>query len=341
MDESKYKNYEDHFKGEKALILTNKTNQFYVNSYLVEVKKRSDGAYRNQKSALKSFFDYLDKPVDKIYMWDVINYFNDVLEGKSILKDSKETRRSYLKSFFSYVQGTLASKQTIYQNPVPNYQIYKFKSRDTDIKKQSEKNEKILTKTQLLEILNYIKKNYTKNKRTFIFFCLCECTGARYSEIRTIKIENINLEERYFETGFEKNAMKSTRTTGESLLFFFPDTFKTYLKNYIILCEKKGEKWLFPSPHNNQKHIGINGVDYYYQQVRKALGFHFSMHYFRHSLINHLKRNGCSRDDREMLLNHVPSSTEGRHYEHDEIEQMREIYDKYFPYYSFPYFKKF
>ena len=208
MDKSKYKDYEDHFKGEKAFILTNKKNQFFVNSYLAEVKKRSDGAYRNQKSVLKSFFDYVDKPVDEIYMWDVINYFNDVLEledkdGNTIQNSSKETRRSYLKSFFSYVQGNLASKKLDYQNPVPNYQVYKFKRRDTDIKKQSEKNEKILTKIQLLEILTYIKKNYTKNKRIFIFFCLCECTGARYSEIRTIKIENVNLDERYFETGFD------------------------------------------------------------------------------------------------------------------------------------------
>lgn len=335
---AKSKSFVDNFKGEKPLILSNKTNYYYVNSYLAEVKKRSDGAYRNHKSALKSLFENIDKPVHEIYMWDIIDYFKDVLNPKDVKHNYKETRRSYLKSFFEYVRGQLAAKKVNYTNPVPNHQIYKFLKRESDIKKKSEKNEKLLSKHQILEILEFCKKNFTRSKKVFIYFGLCVSTGARFSEIRTMRIEDVNLKERFFETGFEKNAMKSTMRSDESLMFFFTKTFKIYLENYMIPLQEKNQKYLFPSPNKKESPISNYPIQYYYEKIRNILGFHFSMHHFRHSMITHLKRNGCSLEDREMLLNHTPSSVQGKHYEHDEIEEKRAVFDKYFPYYSFPYF---
>jgi len=329
--ESRYQDYEDHFLGEKPLALSKK-NRFFVNSYLFEVKKRSDGAYRNHKSALKSFFDYIDKPADKVTKFDVINYFNDVLDKKDIKKSTKKRYRSYLRSFFYHVEALTLKKKNDFNNPVPNNKLYKFTKKSNDLKKQSQKDEKLLTMAQLNEILDYCRKNLPK--KVFIFFGLAIATGARASEIRTIALENINLEERYFETGFEKNARKSTMNSEECLLFFFPRAFKIYLENYIY--ELDGD-FLFPT--QLQEYPSANWSQQKVNKIRKALGFHFTMHYFRHSLITYLKTNGCPADDRKMLLNHSMDDVQAEYYTHLSIEEKRAIYDKFFPYYSIKYFQ--
>lgn len=334
MVETKYGNYQDHFLGEKTLVLS-KENAFYVNSYLTDVKKRSDSAYRNNKSVLKSLLNYSDIPIPKITKINIRNYFNDVLDQKEIGLKTKETHRAYLTSFFYHVESLLLKNDIEYLNPVPNKKVYKFQKKVGDIVKQSEKMDKLLSKSQILQILDYCKKNL--NKREFILFALSTCTGARISEIRTIEIKNINLEERYFETGFEKNAHKSTLHRDEGLLFFFPKHLLAYLKNYIFTLNKRNEKWLFSS-QKSEKFILSAGVEYIYRKIRTALGFHFSMHYFRHSMITYLKKNKCPQEYREGLLNHEPSTTQGKFYEHLSIAEKREIYDKYFPYSNIVYF---
>ena len=311
------------------------------------MKKKSDGVYRNHKALLKDFFEYFNEPIIKddkqnVFMWDVKDYFINQINPKGIKQKTKKVYRAYLKRFFNHVIGSLVDKKIPFHNPVPDESIYEFDKLDSDISKKSERDKKKLSKNQIQEILDFIKKNIgpSTKKKIFVLYALHVCTGARTSEIRTIKIKDVNLKERYFETGFEKNARKSTYNNDESLMFFFPEGFVNYLKNYIIPLKKKGETWLFPRASDNSKPITEGTATYYYKKIRKNLGFKFSMHYFRHSFISHLKSNGCSRDEREELLNHSPSSTQAKFYEHDDLVEMRKIYDKYFPYYDFAYFKK-
>jgi integrase len=334
MEKTKFIGYQDHFLGGNPLILS-KENAFYVNSYLNEVKKRTDNGYRNNKSALKGLLSYIDKDIPEINKIDIRNYFNDILDQKEISVKSKETQRAYLTSFFFHVESLLLKKDIDYRNPVPNKKVYKFEKKLIDIIKQSERKDKLLTIDQLLLILDHCRKSL--RKREFIFFALVTCTGARVSEIRSIEIKNINLDERYFETGFEKNSRKSTLRREESLLFFIPKRLLAYLKNYIFILKKNNEKWLFPT-QKSRSFISGPGIEYFYRKIRKALGFHFSMHHFRHTMITNLKRNKCPQEYREGLLNHEPSTTQGKFYEHLSIAEKREIYDKYFPYSIIPYF---
>ena len=174
----------------------------------------------------------------KISMIDIKNYFDNVIDvrikkksEKPIGRDSKEVYRSYLSSFFDYVIGRFLQINIEYRNPVPNKRIYKFNLQKSDIRKHSDINDEIFTEQELLDILEASKK---KNLRDFILFSLLIIDGARISEILTIKIEDVHLEERYFETGFEKNARKSTRFSNKSLIFFFPEKFRPYLEQYIL-----------------------------------------------------------------------------------------------------------
>jgi len=314
----------------KTNIIISRENRFYINSYLFEIRKRTTSTY--QDVIIKKFLNYINKTVHEVKKIDVINFFKDVLDNENISYASKNTYRAGLKSFFYYVEALIIDKFPDFTNPVPNNRIYRFSQNETDVKRKSERNEKMLSKAQLMKILDFCKKNFSK--KVFIFFALATCTGARDAELRSIRINDVNIKERYFETGFEHGARKSTLKSKESLLFFFPENFGIYLENYLHSQKKK--KYLFSTKENTFP--GKNFSIYYYRKMSNALNFKFSMHFFRHSLITHLKKNKCPRDEREMLLNHSASSTQARYYEHLTIHEKREIYDRYFPYYKIPYF---
>lgn len=329
------------FIGREKPVLISKENEPYFTSYLMEVKKRSDPAYKNQKCALTQFFEYVytnlnNKNVVEITKKDVRNYLNDILDKKEIKNSSKNSYRSYLSSFFDYIEEIIDSDT--FTNPVPNKKKYKFTQYEKDVKKQSEKELEILTKTQLLKILDYCHKN--RRLEDFILFGLCICTGARISEIITIKLENINLQERYFETGFEKNARKSTLGPKKSLLFFFPGKFKIFLKNYILSLKSLNPdiEWLFPGK-NKKIHATVNNKPYYIlEMLNKKLGFHFSYRYFRKSIITERVKMNCPDWISEGLTNHIGTTVQKRHYITLTIKEKRDYYDVYFPYVSFPYF---
>ncbi|MFW9970766.1 MAG: tyrosine-type recombinase/integrase [Candidatus Odinarchaeota archaeon] len=271
-------------------------------------------------------------------MGDITEYFDNIIDLRINKKNnnpisikSKEAYRSYLKSFFDYVIGRLLKHNVEYRNPVPNKGIYKFTRHDSDIKKQKNIIDEVFSEQELLEILNQSKK---KSLRDFIIYALLVIDGTRISEILTIKIEHIHLNERYFETGFEKNARKTTRFSDESLIFFFPENFKPYLEQYINYIGKDN-LWLFP---NRRSHLTYGGFrNYVIMNYEKRFRL---FHKFRHTLIsNRLFKTECPLWISEGLNNHkISDSTEIKHYAKFTIEQKRDLYDRYFPYYDFPYF---
>ncbi len=199
--------------------ITNKADFSYVykNSdykiildYLNEAFKRSTASYKSQKSTILNLLNYLNKNLQEITMVDIKDYFDNVIDLKinkrnnnPIGLNSKETYRSYLCSFFDYIIGRFLEDNIEFRNPVPNKRIYKFTQLESDIQKRSNINDEIFTEQELLEILNLSKK---KGLRDFILYSLLIIVGARISEILTLKIENINFKERYFETGFVKDS---------------------------------------------------------------------------------------------------------------------------------------
>jgi len=330
------------FDKKEKPILISKENEPFLNSYLLEIKKRSDYAYRNQKSVLRQFFEYLynnldNKNIVEITKRDIKTYLNDIIDQKDLRISSKNSYRSYLNSFFDHVEDLLDSDNIDFRNPVPSKKKYKFTQKELDVKKQSEKDLEVLTKEEIFKILDFCYKN--RKQDNFILFGLDICTGARISEILTIKIKDVNLPERYFETGFEKNARKSTLRSKESLLFFFPERFKIYLKNYILSLKSlnKDGEWLFP---NNRitNYISFKRPYYLLNILKQKLSIDFSYKYFRKTIITERMKMGCPDWVSEGLTNHKGSSVQREYYIKLKISEKRELYDKYFPYYSFPYF---
>jgi len=149
-----------------------------------------------------------------------------------------------------------------------------------------------------------------------------------------VRSRNINLNERFYDTGFIKDARKTTMKTGKSLIFFLPKRFIPYIEKYILFIGKNQE-WLFPG---RSKHYTYNA---FYGYVKRNYGKKFcNFHKFRSTLIsNRLYKEKCPLWISEGLTNHkISESTQIKHYAKFKLEQKRNLYDDYFPYDSFPYF---
>ena len=315
-----------------------------IQDYFNEVFKRSTASFKNQKSTILNLLNYLNKNLREITMVDIKNYFDNIIDikinkrnNKTISINSKNAYRSYLKSFFDYMIGRFLEENIELRNPVPNKQIYKFTQLESDIQKQSTINDEIFTEQELIEILKLSKK---KSLRDFILYSLLIIDGARISEILTTKIANINLKGRYYETGFVKDARKSTRHSNKSLIFFFPENFRPYLEQYINYIEI-GNIWLFPGRTNHLSYGGFR--NYVFDTHTMKMNYdrkYRRFHKFRTTLIsNRLIKMECPLWISEGLTNHkISESTQIKHYTKFTIEQKRDLYDKYFPYYKFPYF---
>lgn len=296
-----------------------------VESYLKEVEKRSYPTYKNHKYIVIGCLNYIDKNIQTISMIDVKGFLENVIDNKPIKLDSKETYRSILTSFFYYVQSIYLSRNIEFRNPVPIKRVFQFRKNENDFTKISDIDNKIYSKKSLLEILNISKKH---RFRDFIIFSFLTIDGPRISEVLSIRVENINLKERYFETGFTKNARKSNK----GLLFFFSKTFKPYLQKYLQFLNIKSG-WLFKGRTSHLQTIS------FYLYVKENYGQKYSrFHTFRRTLITNRIKMGCPLLISEMLMNHKSSSVEGGHYLELSIKEKRDLYDKYFPYYEVFYF---
>lgn len=298
-----------------------------VEGYLNKVKKRSNGSYRNNKGSVKKCLNYIKKQLKEITMLDVKRFLEEDIDKRKLSLDSKETYRSHIKSFFYYVQSMLLSENIDFHNPTPIKQVFEFTQKESDIKKISESKGDIYTDKELIDILELSKK-HDSTRRDFILFGILISTGMRISEALTIKLENINLKERYIETGFVMDARKSKK----GLLFFIRENFRPYLERYINYLGNKSI-WLIPG---SKKHL--LSKSFYNYTIHNYTNKYAKFHTFRRTMITNLVKNGCPLLISEMLMNHKASSVEGEHYIKLSIREKRDLYDKYFPYPKIQYF---
>ncbi len=311
------------------------TDDYIISSFLRETKKRSDGSFNNMMVVLKNFFQNVTKPLKDITIINVRDYFVDHLDKRDIKTVSKNVKRFMLIGFFNYVKKLYLVENIDFQNPVPNKAVFQFTQTADDIKRHSKMKHKILTLDQLDEILFWVENN--RSLRDLIIIVLITFSGARISEIRSIIKSDLDIEKNFFETGFIKNARKSTLGKKQGLLFFFPDEVKPLLERYIGQLDEK-EDWLFPGYLD--RCISPSTADWIYCDAKKSLDIKFSWHYFRKTIITERKKMKCPLDISEMLMGHSPSSVEGESYIKLSVEEKFRYYLEYFPYKSLRFLKR-
>lgn len=288
---------------------------------------------RVYKTRLLQFFEIEQKPLLKITENEIDDFFG-IIDKRDLKIATKRLIRHILKAFFEDIEKKLRRIDPTYFNPVGKH---KFTPDETlSDKEQKRKNANqtftILELKEILKLAYFTSRDAQKesSKCMFCIILLDMFTGARISEIVSIKRENLNLEERYFRTGIELGARKSNHDGGNELYFCFPSAIAVILGEY--LKEHIDSIWLFPGLKTNT-HIHRITPYCFIQKLNVSFTEKMRTHVFRHSLCTFMKNinNKVDLTDIEVLTNHVPSSPVMKNYVYESIDERREKYDQSLP----------
>ena len=281
--------------------------------FLENDKKLSDNTLQSYKRDLKQFRKYLEAcelHYNRVKEEDIKDYINELQEeGK---KPSSISR--CIASIRSFYQFVLKNKK-IKVDPTQNIQSPKIEKRVPSI----------LTSKEVELLLDQPKDIDLKGIRDKAMLEFAYATGMRVTEIVSLNMEDVNLEEGYVTC---KNGNKERNIPLGNM------SLKA-LKEYVeeardILVKTEGEEALF---------VNINGGRLTRQGFWKIIKFYkeqahitkeITPHVLRHSFATHLLQNGADLKAIQTMLGHSDiSSTQV--YMQFQDEGLKNVYRKAHP----------
>jgi integrase/recombinase XerD len=287
---------------------------------------------------IKLFLEFLqnDKKVSdntlQSYRRDIV-YYNKYLEGKKL--NYAKIKDEDIKEYLEYLQSVGKKASTVSRNLASIRSFYQYLIRNKKVKHdptmniQSPKIEKkapsILTTKEVELLLNQPKNVDLKGTRDKAMLEFAYATGMRVTEIISLDIDNINLEEGYVVC---KNGNKERNIPLGSLSL---KALKEYVEDARpLLIKNEDVKALF---------VNINGqrltrqgfwkiVKFYKEQAHIAKDI--TPHVLRHSFATHLLQNGADLKAIQTMLGHSDiSSTQV--YMQFQNEGLKNVYKKAHP----------
>ena len=281
--------------------------------FLEEDKKVSQNTLQSYKRDLKQFRRYLEAceiHYNRVKEEDIKDYIKEMQEdGKKASSISR-----CIASIRSFYQFVLRNKK-IKEDPTAHIQSPKIEKRVPSV----------LTSKEVELLLNQPKDVDLKGTRDKAMLEFAYATGMRVTEIISLNIDDVNLEEGYVTC---KNGNKQRNIPlGKMSL--------KALKEYIeearsILIKSEDEKSLFVNI--NGKRLTRQGfwkiVKYYKEQAH--IDKDITPHVLRHSFATHLLQNGADLKAIQVMLGHSDiSSTQV--YMQFQDEGLKNIYKKAHP----------
>ncbi len=285
----------------------------YFFDFLENDKKLSDNTLQSYKRDLKQFKNYLeacDIHYNKVKEEDIKDYIRD-LQGQGKKASSISRGIASIRSFYQFV---LKNKK-VKVDPTQNIQSPKIEKRIPSV----------LTAKEVELLLDQPKDVDLKGIRDKAMLEFAYATGMRVTEIISLNIEDVNLEEGYV-TCKHVNKQRNIPLGNMSL---------KALKEYVeeardILVKNEGEEALF---------VNINGsrltrqgfwkiIKYYKEQAHITKDI--TPHVLRHSFATHLLQNGADLKAIQTMLGHSDiSSTQV--YMQFQDEGLKNVYRKAHP----------
>ena len=286
--------------------------KFFFN-FLENDKKLSENTLQSYKRDLKQFRKYLEENeihYNRVKEEDIKNYIAELQEnGKKTSSIYK-----YITSIKSFYQFVLKNKK-VKVDPTANIQSPKIEKRVPSV----------LTAKEVELLLEQPKDIDLKGIRDKAMLEFAYATGMRVTEIISLNVEDVNLEEGYVVC---KNGNKQRNIPLGTM------SLKA-LKEYIeeardILVKTASEKALF---------VNINGTRLTRQGFWKIIKFYkeqahitkdITPHVLRHSFATHLLQNGADLKAIQTMLGHSDiSSTQV--YMQFQDEGLKNVYRKAHP----------
>ena len=281
--------------------------------FLENDKKLSDNTLQSYKRDIKQFKEYLNQ------------------KGKDYSNITKEDMKKYIEQLQSIgkkastISRCIASIRSFYQYELKNKKV----EQDPTDQIQSPKIEKrvpsVLTSKEVALLLEQPKDVDLKGIRDKAMLEFAYATGMRVTEIISLNLEDVNIEEGYVTC---KNGSKQRNIPLGTMSL---KALKEYIENARgILIKDESEKSLFVNI--NGKRLTRQGfwkiIKYYKEQAHITKDI--TPHVLRHSFATHLLQNGADLKAIQTMLGHSDiSSTQV--YMQFQDEGLKNIYKKAHP----------
>ena len=276
-------------------------------------KKLSSNTLQSYKRDIVQFEEYLNK--------------NDIVYNK-VAKDDLEKYIEYLKEIgkkTSTISRNIASIRSFYQYLVRTKKVKKDPTDGIQSPKIEKKAPSILSSEEIELLLEQPKNVDLKGIRDKAMLEFAYATGMRVTEIISLNIDDVNLEDAYVvcNSGFKKRNIPLGSISKKAL--------EEYIKSARpILIKDEKEKSLF---------VNINGKRLTRQGFWKIVKFYkeqahitkeITPHVLRHSFATHLLQNGADLKSIQTMLGHSDiSSTQV--YMQFQDDTIKNIYHKAHP----------
>ena len=281
--------------------------------FLENDKKLSDNTLQSYKRDLKQFKKYLEtngKNYNKMTDDDIKEYINHLQEvGKKA----------------STISRCIASIRSFYQYELKNKKIKKDPTDSIQSPKIEKRVPSVLTSKEVALLLEQPKDVDLKGIRDKAMLEFAYATGMRVTEIISLNMEDVNLDEGYVTC---KNGNKQRNIPLGTLSL---KALKDYIENARdILIRDELEEALFVNV--NGKRLTRQGfwkiIKYYKEQAHITKDI--TPHVLRHSFATHLLQNGADLKSIQTMLGHSDiSSTQV--YMQFQDEGIKNIYKKAHP----------
>lgn len=286
--------------------------KFFFN-FLENDKKLSDNTLQSYKRDLKQFRKYLEESgihYNRVKEEDIQNYIKELQEeGKKA----------------SSISRCIASIRSFYQFILKNRKIKKDPTANIQSPKIEKRTPSVLTSKEVELLLKQPDNVDLKGIRDKAMLEFAYATGMRVTEIISLNIDDINLEEAYVicKSGSKQRVIPLGTMSLKALKEYIEDARK-------ILIKSDNEKALF---------VNINGgrltrqgfwkiIKYYKEQAHITKDI--TPHVLRHSFATHLLQNGADLRAIQTMLGHSDiSSTQV--YMQFQDDGLKDIYRKAHP----------
>ena len=245
---------------------------------------------------------YYIKTIDKtIYFFNTINViyvkdlnvdvflrFIDYLKNQNS-KLKNNTINKYIENF-KYMLNFAVDHNIIEYNPLQK--LKKLPKDDVETK--------IIDKSYFYQIKDYLVNlpNTKYNLRNKAFLLLLMDTGMRISELKNLKVENINIKE---------NTIKLTHTkTRKFRTVFFTDITKKHLQK--LITSESLKEYIYVSDKNPTQILSHNYIYKFLNKIKYDLNIpddvSITCHKWRHTLATSLLNNGMNIEEVRKILGH-------------------------------------
>ncbi len=285
----------------------------YFFDFLENDKKLSDNTLQSYKRDLKQFKRYLEACeiyYNRVKEEDIKDYIKELQENGK--KPSSISRCiASIRSFYQFV----LKRKKVKVDPTANIQSPKIEKRVPSV----------LTSKEVELLLDQPKDVDLKGTRDKAMLEFAYATGMRVTEIISLNIEDVNLEEGYVTC---KNASKQRNIPLGSMSL---NALKEYIEEARnVLIKDEDERALF---------VNINGgrltrqgfwkiIKYYKEQAHITKDI--TPHVLRHSFATHLLQNGADLKAIQTMLGHSDISST-QIYMQFQDEGLKDIYRKAHP----------